>query len=238
MIRRNNTCRMVRAERVLSPPARLDSPRRTLLGARPAMTSTYPTVPGVTFKSIDGFPGYCVGDDGSVWTERVRFRTSRGPFATHLSGDWRKHPTRPGPTGRYRAIDLYGPDGKVKMAYVHRLVLAAFVGPCPPGMEGCHNDGDSCNNRLSNLRWDTRAGNVRDAVRHGTHVVGSRNGGAKLNAAQIAEIKARFASGESRKNLARDYGVHRVTIGKVVGGRSYQDCGPNAEHRVIAEDVA
>lgn len=57
-----------------------------------------------------------------------------------------------------------------KVVYVHRLVLIAFVGPPPDGMEVCHNDGDPTNNVLSNLRWDTRTGNMRDAVDHRTHV--------------------------------------------------------------------
>ena len=33
---------------------------------------------------------------------------------------------------------------------VGRLVLEVFVGPCPPGMEACHNDGDPHNNWLDN----------------------------------------------------------------------------------------
>lgn len=52
---------------------------------------------------------------------------------------------------------------------VHRLVLAAFVGPCPEGMEGCHNDGNRTHNTLDNLRWDTRSGNAADSLLHGTH---------------------------------------------------------------------
>lgn len=56
-------------------------------------------------------------------------------------------------------------------------MLTAFVGPCPDGMEGCHNDGDPHNNRLDNLRWDTRANNARDAIRHGTHPWLKKNGG-------------------------------------------------------------
>ena len=53
--------------------------------------------------------------------------------------------------------------------YIHRLVLHAFVGEPVPGQEGCHNDGDARNNRVSNLRWDSRSENVLDMVRHGTH---------------------------------------------------------------------
>lgn len=52
---------------------------------------------------------------------------------------------------------------------IHRLVLEAFVGPCPTGMEGCHNNGDPTDNRLANLRWDTHAENQRDILRHGRH---------------------------------------------------------------------
>lgn len=55
-----------------------------------------------------------------------------------------------------------------KPHYVHTLVLEAFVGPRPDGMEACHRDGNPLNNRASNLRWDTHRANVWDAIRHGT----------------------------------------------------------------------
>lgn len=57
-----------------------------------------------------------------------------------------------------------------KFALLHRLVLEAFVGPCPDGMQGCHWDDDPTNNRLSNLRWDTPRANSLDNVRNGNHV--------------------------------------------------------------------
>ena len=57
---------------------------------------------------------------------------------------------------------------------VHRLVLEAFVGPCPDGMECCHNDGDATNNHLSNLRWDTPSNNAYDRVRHGNHLYANK----------------------------------------------------------------
>lgn len=60
-------------------------------------------------------------------------------------------------------------DGSVKHRRVHRLVLQAFVGPCPDGMEGCHNDGDATNNQIGNLRWDTSLSNSLDMARHGTN---------------------------------------------------------------------
>ena len=57
---------------------------------------------------------------------------------------------------------------------VHTLVLEAFVGLRPDGFQACHNDGNPANNHVSNLRWDTRAENTRDMVRHGTHPQASK----------------------------------------------------------------
>lgn len=40
--------------------------------------------------------------------------------------------------------------------FVHRLVLEAFVGECPEGMECDHIDRNRSNNRLENLHWTTQ----------------------------------------------------------------------------------
>ena len=60
-------------------------------------------------------------------------------------------------------------DGRQVTRLVHHLVLAAFVGPCPDGLEGCHDNGNPSDNTPGNLRWDTRSSNVLDSVKHGTH---------------------------------------------------------------------
>lgn len=65
-------------------------------------------------------------------------------------------------------------DGRSSNRLVHRLVLEAFVGPRPDGMQGCHNDGDSTNNHISNLRWDTPHANAMDQVAHGMHYQANR----------------------------------------------------------------
>lgn len=70
--------------------------------------------------------------------------------------------------GRYMYVGL-SKDGVSKRCFVHRLVLEAFVGPCPEGMEALHGEGGSEDNRLVNLKWDTRAENNRDLVRQGRH---------------------------------------------------------------------
>lgn len=51
--------------------------------------------------------------------------------------------------------------------FVHVLVATTFIGPCPDGMECCHNDGNGLNNWYGNLRWDTRSSNNYDRAKHG-----------------------------------------------------------------------
>lgn len=59
--------------------------------------------------------------------------------------------------------------GQVSTRFVHRLVLEAFRGTCPPGHQACHYDDEPTNNRLENLRWDTNSANNLDMVRNGNH---------------------------------------------------------------------
>jgi hypothetical protein len=65
-------------------------------------------------------------------------------------------------------VQLYA-GGRARPLLVQTLVLLAFVGPRPPGHEGCHGDGNPANNHVGNLRWDTRRENTLDRERHGTN---------------------------------------------------------------------
>lgn len=76
---------------------------------------------------------------------------------------------RPGNTGGRLTVVISG-----KSHYVHELVLLAFIGACPPGQECCHENDDATDNRLVNLRWDTRNENMRDRVRNGRHPMRKR----------------------------------------------------------------
>lgn len=68
----------------------------------------------------------------------------------------------------YLTVGLCRDD--VKVTYkVHRLVLDAFVGLQPEGMEACHFDDVKSNNVLGNLRWGTKSENTFDRVRNGNH---------------------------------------------------------------------
>lgn len=67
----------------------------------------------------------------------------------------------------YKKVAL-SKDGEIRTKTVHALVMLAFVGHRPPGMDVCHYNGDPSDNQLENLRYDTRKANHDDRFRHGT----------------------------------------------------------------------
>jgi len=107
-------------------------------------------------------------------------------------------------------------ESKVKIFQAHRLVLEAFVGPCPPGMEGCHNNGNPSDNFVGNLRYDTHKNNIHDKIKHNTDNKGSKHNMAILNDIKVLEILKLLEKGElTHKKIAARYNVSRHTITKI-----------------------
>lgn len=52
--------------------------------------------------------------------------------------------------------------------WVHTLVIQAFIGPPPPGLECLHGPGGKQDNRLTNLSYGTHSKNLYDMRRDGT----------------------------------------------------------------------
>ena len=152
----------------------------------------------ISYRPVKDFPGYCVGSDGTVWSSK--------------SGKWKQRTL-----GKTKKGHRYVIFPGVNLRYVHRLVLEAFVGPCPDGMECRHNtDPNPSNNNLDNLRWGTHSENERDKAVHGTHRKGERHPISKLTADLVADIRRRHAAGERQMDLALAFGVHRITIHGIV----------------------
>jgi hypothetical protein len=131
------------------------------------------------WRDIEGWPSYQVSDHGRIralakvvprfnprWNcESTIHRKPRLlKLNKHHALD-RKGRKRPSPPALMVRLQIQNIG---KTFYVHRLVLQAFIGPCPEGYEACHEDGDPFNNRLSNLRWDTHVENIKDSIRHKT----------------------------------------------------------------------
>jgi hypothetical protein len=121
------------------------------------------------WKVIPTYPNYEVSNLGEVrrvgFSDPLRLSTKKG-----------KHP--------YQRAHLCV-NGRPKYILVHRLVLEAFVGPCPEGHQCLHLDSNPRNNKLDNLKWGTPKENHSTINRNG-----EQNGRAKLTAKDVAVIRS------------------------------------------------
>lgn len=170
------------------------------------------TLPIVEFRHIESFHGYAVGNDGYVWS----IWTHNGHQRRRIGNRWKR--MRPQPDGEgYLGVNLFR-DGKPYRRKVHLLVLRAFFGPRPKGLEACHNNGRVWDCHMSNLRWDTHSSNMRDRLKHGTDGRGAKNGNAKLTEDRVREIKAALRYGETKKSIAQRYGVSPSCVSGIARG--------------------
>jgi hypothetical protein len=134
------------------------------------------------------YPGYEISNTGFVRSKRtghiLALRTKKG-----------KHP--------YQRVHLCH-NGKARYVLVHRLVLEAFVGPCPDGKQALHLDNNPKNNHINNLRWGTPKENHQTINRTGT-----ANGRSKLTETEVLAIRS---SAKPHAELARQYQVTDTTI--------------------------
>ena len=161
-------------------------------------------------RPIPGWPGYQATDDGRIWSDH-----KHGFLIGEINGKYRRH---------YVNITR---DGRSRMRQVHCLILETFIGPCPPGMECRHLDGNALNNNLSNLKWGTKKENAQDTLRHGHHFHcefrGVDHPMVKLTEAQVLEIRRRCHTVPKRRgivkemeHLAAEYGVSYDCVRKVL----------------------
>ena len=148
--------------------------------------------------TVKQFPNYQISDHGTVRRinthKELALNTKRG-----------KHP--------YKRVHLC--HGSVtKYVLVHRLVLEAFVGPCPQGMQTLHADDNPANNCLSNLSWGTPKRNHETIDRKG-----EANGRAKLTADDVREIRS---SALSTKELAEAFNTTQKYIQNILRGVTWK----------------
>lgn len=109
-------------------------------------------------------------------------------------------------------------DGKQKSFRSARIVMQAFRGPCPAGMEVLHRNSRRTDDRLCNLRYGTRADNELDKVLAGTSNRGERHGMAKLAEASVRRIRILLIGGVTQKSIAKRFNVNSSTISAISRG--------------------
>lgn len=169
---------------------------------------------GEIWRSVAGFEGfYEVSDLGRVRSleridsigRRIRGRILRGCSASNQN----------------RPYFHLWKDGKLHAFYLSRLVLSAFVGACPEGMEACHNNGNVLDSQLDNLRWDTPISNAADRIRHGKQVriKGERHGKAKLKEQDVRDIFEMRRDGALLEQIANNKCVDASYVAQILKRR-------------------
>ena len=119
-------------------------------------------------------------------------------------------------TTGYRQV-LLSKDGKTKCFFVHRLVAAAFIGPCPEGKEVLHGIAGALDNSVENLSYGTHSENLQDKKRDGTEhdQRGERANNCKLTNEKVLKIRELCSAGVTPKEIAEQFSIHKNHVSNI-----------------------
>lgn len=176
---------------------------------------------GKLYMPIPGAIGYVACTDGTIWSCR---KFCGGGYGRQCRQEITRVPRRKLKPDR-RVSDkrarctIKMSNGQFRRAYVARLVLEAFVGPCPVGMECRHLDGNCLNDSISNLAWGTQLQNKADMEYHGTRLRGHQVATARLTESDVKYIRR---IGYPLKKHAIAFGVTEAAISAVLRRKTWR----------------
>lgn len=167
------------------------------------------------WRDIPGFEGYFqVSDMGGVrriaHSDQYRRKANLGPatFKPNKRGYWEVMLARP----KFRRLYL-----------VHRVVMLAFVGPCPEGLQVNHKNGDKRDNRLSNLEYVTGSENMRHASAMGKlNHAGMRGPSRKVSDQDVLLMRSLLRRGLTVKEVSQLSKLSISQVRRIQKGQSWQ----------------
>lgn len=160
---------------------------------------------GTEWRAVPGHEGYYASADGRILSTKRKQPREIRPI---ISKDG------------HRYVFMYGESG-MKKVWLHRAVLSAYRGEEEKALECRHLDDNPANNHVSNLEWGDRKQNTADKKRNGGIPYGERSGSHKVNAAQVMEIRQRYADGESLADLGPAFGISKNAALEIVKGKTW-----------------
>jgi hypothetical protein len=113
-------------------------------------------------------------------------------------------------------------NSKRRQGVVHRLVAAAFIGPCPDGCQVRHKNAIRTDCRPFNLEYGTAQDNANDRQKHGNTCRGSSCGTSKLSENQVLQLKQLHSEGASYKYLSELFSITSGMVGHILNGRAWK----------------
>lgn len=175
------------------------------------------------WRSVAGFSGYEVSSFGRVRS----WRPINGRPET-ITIDPRILAQTKSAAGGHRIVTLCnGRRTGNAQRLVHRLVLESFVGPCPEGMECCHSNGDPSDNRLENLRWDSRRANAADRDAHGRTYRGDVHWNVRINSDIARRVIGMLMSGITQVAICKELGLAKHIVCDIKRKRTWSTLWPS-----------
>jgi len=156
------------------------------------------------------------GCDGASWIESINSINYYVNLIGQIMGPSGKILSQMKSKDNHCYVFIHG-----KKRWVHRIVLEAFCGECPSGMECRHLDGNPLNNQLKNLKWGTKKENTNDRRIHGTLPLPQNSKDTKLVPEDIPEIKRLHGMGFSSRKIADKFKTSHTTIQKIIRGERW-----------------
>lgn len=156
-----------------------------------------------------------IDEQGRIWRIGVRYNKGRDLY--RVPPRRAEHRTRDGYL-EFRA--MYG--GRRRYVQAHRLVWQYFYGEIPPGQTINHINGIVNDNRPTNLELATMAEQITHSVKIGRRsAAGEDNNNATLTADEVEQIRILHRGGMMQKHIARQFGVSKSQISRIVRGESW-----------------
>jgi len=179
----------------------------------------------MVIKRCPSYPGYSASNTGIVYSHYKRVPALKGNRGYQGVVDFSQKKKRKayiGSTGYFK-LSLMKKGKKINKT-VHILVLDAFKGPRPKGMQTRHLDGVKLNNHIKNLKYGTAKENGEDMVRLGelSNQDGENGHNAKLKNKNILKIRQLYKKGLTQRKIGQLFGVGQTTICSIINRKTWK----------------
>lgn len=122
----------------------------------------------------------------------------------------------------YGRLFIRRTKGKAPYIPAHRFCWELHYGSVPVGQQVCHRcDNPGCVNP-AHLFLGSHKDNMADRNTKARQAKGEGHGLAKLDELKVQWIRSQHRNGRGHKSIARDLGVNKTTVARVLNGETWR----------------